>query len=88
MSILCLRIFYGVPAMSAADECIMHISVFGETWSSKFASALFDHAQMEEIASIPEFNIPDDEFPISFISSGLKTVAENMRVSTYCSCVL
>jgi len=34
---------------------------------------------MEEIASIPEFNIPDDEFPVSFISSSLKTVAENMR---------
>eukprot|EP00804_Cyclotella_cryptica_P013853 CCRYP_002403-RF/>CCRYP_002403-RF protein AED:0.04 eAED:0.04 QI:361/1/1/1/0.81/0.82/17/505/2306 len=54
-------------------------SFFGETWSSKFASALFDHTQAEEVASIPEFNIPDDEFPVSFISSSLKTVAENIR---------
>lgn len=65
----------------------MHVSVFGETWSSKFASALFDHAQVEKIASIPEFNIPDDEFPVSFISSSLKAVAENMRVSNYWSFV-
>jgi hypothetical protein len=57
-------------------------SFFAETFASSFASALFDHNQMQEVASVPEFNIPSSEFPSSRIASSLRTVAQNMRVST------
>lgn len=54
----------------------------GETWSSSFASAMIDHEQMKDVYSVPEFNIPVNEFPLnSRISSSLRTVAQNMRVS-------
>jgi hypothetical protein len=53
--------------------------VFGETWASKFASAFFDHNQMTEVASIPEFSIDSTKFPMSYVSSNLQAVAKNIR---------
>ena len=51
-------------------------SVLSEQWSSRVASALFEHEQMIEVASMPEFEVTD--YPLlssNKLTSSFKAVA-------------
>ena len=55
-------------------------SVLSEQWSSRVASALFEHEQMIEVASMPEFEVTD--YPLlssNKLTSSFKAVAGYMK---------
>ena len=59
-------------------------SVMSETWSSRVAASLFEHEQMQEIASMPEFDITSygdgDDILSRSLGSSFKAVVEFMKV--------
>ena len=58
-------------------------SLMSEYWSSRVASALFEHEQMHEIAAIPEFEVID--YPVTSVklTSSFKAVAGYMKSRQY-----
>ena len=54
-------------------------SVLSEQWSSRVASALFEHEQMIEISSMSEFDLVNYPEPTSKLATGLKAVAGFMK---------
>lgn len=57
-------------------------SLFGETWSSRVATALHEHEKMHELNAIQNFTIVD--YPVtSGLDSAFKAIAEFMRSREY-----